>query len=338
MAHYIVEGLRPNHTNTRSNANADRDTGDDGDIEDEGEWDGERTGRERRRKARKPWENTLSVCSHLPTSTCIFLPVVQERIRDHLKDLTKGRTATDADITYFDPTFGPCCDVEDFRLHLAGTPCNLWNKSATEVFMESFLEKYKLDYPPEYDGVVRMVGFKVHSTIAALIKRYRSTGPDGTVDPETRKQQNRQERKRKLFHRRHNMTWFYPLLQNQRPLLEELGPDGMSSDEERTVGATREYDIFVPAWRAPVVTAWLRVFDILYVRARRDGVFKDHRGSYPRTRVIEENAQVSTSIKFVSGLPLNAYNEDWLRRRVNVTNSVRPRPPVEYYHDPRVIE
>lgn len=134
------------------------------------------------------------------------------------------------------------------------------------------------------------------------------------------------------------MTWFYPLLQNQRPLLDELGPDGMSSDEERAGGATKEYSIFIPAWRATVVTAWLRVFDILYVRARRDGVFKDHRGAFPRTRVIEENAQVSTSTRFVPGLPLNAYHEDWLRRQVNVRNVVRPGPLVDYYHDPRVIE
>ena len=111
----------------------------------------------------------------------------------------------------------------------------------------------------------------------------------------------------------------------------------MSSDEERMGGTDRVYDILVPAWRAPLVTAWLRVFDILYMRARRDGIFKDHRGSYPRTRIVEEHARVSTSTNFVSELPLNAYEENWLRRQVNAKNVVRPRPSVDYYHDSRVI-
>ena len=141
-----------------------------------------------------------------------------------------------------------------------------------------------------------------------------------------------------LFLRRRNMTFFYPLLESQRPLLDQLGPEGMSSDEERLGGAVKEYEIFVPAWRSGLVTAWLRIFDILYTRARRDGVFRDQRGAFPRTRVIEENATVSASSRFVSRLPLNAYDEDWLRRQVNVRNVVRPRSPVEYYVDQRILE
>lgn len=51
-----------------------------------------------------------------------------------------------------------------------------------------------------------------------------------------------------LFLHRRNMTFFYPLLESQRPLLDQLGPEGMSSDEERLGGAVKEYEIFVPAW------------------------------------------------------------------------------------------
>lgn len=112
----------------------------------------------------------------------------------------------------------------------------------------------------------------------------------------------------------------------------------MSSDEERVVGVTREYDIFVPSWRSNAVTAWLRVFDILYTRARRYELFRDGRGAYPRTRLTEENATVSASPRFVPGLPLNAYDEGWLHRQVDVRNVVHPLPPVDYYHDPRAVE
>lgn len=115
-----------------------------------------------------------------------------------MKDLVKGRTATERDTQNFDPTFGPCCGVDNFRLHLAGTPCNPWNKSATDVFIESFLEKYT-EYSSDNLAVVRMVKFKTHSTIAAMIKQYRITGPGGDVDDQTRRYNNRQERKRKVL-------------------------------------------------------------------------------------------------------------------------------------------
>ena len=132
------------------------------------------------------------------------------------------------------------------------------------------------------------------------------------------------------------MTWFYPLLERQRPLLEQLGPDSMSSDEEREGGGGNEFNILVPIWRSGVVTAWLRIFDMLYFKARRDGLFRDHRGSYPRTRLVEQMPKVSTTPGFVAKLPENAYDETWLRGLVDVENIVRPLPRVDYSHDQRV--
>ena len=141
-----------------------------------------------------------------------------------------------------------------------------------------------------------------------------------------------------LFHRRRNLTFFYPLLERQRQLLDELGPDGMSSDEERGTGPAQQYDILVPAWRSRAVTAWLRVFDYLYITARRDGILRDYRGSYPRSRVHEDDGTVSASRRFVPRLPRNAYDEGWLRKQVDAKTVVRPRPDVEYYHDPKIVE
>lgn len=109
----------------------------------------------------------------------------------------KDRIATEEDVDEFDPNFGPCCGIEDFRLHFDGTPCDTWNKSATEVFLNSFFEKYT-EYSPEKEPVVRLVKFKTHSALAAMIKKYRRRGPDGNVDPETSRSQRRQERKRKV--------------------------------------------------------------------------------------------------------------------------------------------
>lgn len=74
MARYIVEGLSQNRTQSQSNTNDNDDAGVEGDIEDGGGWDGQRTGRERRMKARKPLENILSVsCFPFVCSRCHLL-------------------------------------------------------------------------------------------------------------------------------------------------------------------------------------------------------------------------------------------------------------------------
>lgn len=127
----------------------------------------------------------------------VYSPVVQAKIRTHMKHLINGRTVTQDDLERFDPVYGPCCGVEDFWLHFAGTPCDRWNKSATGVFVESFLRTYT-EYPSDNEAVVDMVRFKTESTIAGMIRRRRMTGPDGGIGPETRKYNSRQERKKKV--------------------------------------------------------------------------------------------------------------------------------------------
>jgi hypothetical protein len=77
MARYIVEGLSQNFPQPWSNTANDHDTGVEGDIKDEGGFNGRPTGRGRRTKARKPWENLLSVCaSSPPNPLSIFSPVL----------------------------------------------------------------------------------------------------------------------------------------------------------------------------------------------------------------------------------------------------------------------
>ena len=114
----------------------------------------------------------------------------------HLTEDQAANPVTQADIQNFNPALGPCCHAGNFRLNLKGTPRDPWNKSATEVFVESFLNKHT-EYPPN-EAVVDMIKFKTNSAIATKIKKRRTTGPEGNVDPETRRYQNRQERKRKV--------------------------------------------------------------------------------------------------------------------------------------------
>jgi len=140
-----------------------------------------------------------------------------------------------------------------------------------------------------------------------------------------------------LYRRRRNVTFTYPSLAPQLHLLEQFAIDGMSSDEERTVGQYTQYEVIEPVWRSDVVTAWLRIFDALSSRARRvDGVFGDQRGSAPRMRI--SNAKRSVSGKFVSGLPRNAYDDEWFNSQIHPEDTVRPGPPVRYLHNARTLE
>lgn len=128
------------------------------------------------------------------------------------------------------------------------------------------------------------------------------------------------------------MTFDYQQMETQREMLEALGIDGTSSDEEQIFNGRKRYLILVPEWRDPVVTAWLRVFDSLCLHNRLNANAVDGRGQMPRTRVM--TSRFSTSRRFVAGLPINAYRDSWLERQVNLRNIVHPGPPQEYDHDP----
>lgn len=265
-------------------------------------------------------------------------------------------TVTEQEANAFNPDLGPCCDPIHFRVHLAGTTANLWNKSATGVFVNHFLAAHP-EYPSREEPVRKMVQMRCHATLDSMIRKYRkSNTPRSKEQMEAeRLERNRAERKRKvgsvvsilsradsdqlyqLFQQRYDVVLMYPSLEHHRGLLEQLTHAGMSSDEERTVGLYTQYEIIEPAWRSEIVTAWLRVFDALRVRARRlDGVYGDQRGSPPRMRIGQEKR--STNKKFVPGLPRNAYDNAWFNRQVHPEDTVRPGPPAPYLHNSKTLE
>lgn len=139
-----------------------------------------------------------------------------------------------------------------------------------------------------------------------------------------------------LYHRRRDTTFHYPGLVSQRERLEDLGVSGMSSDETSDGDGVRRYRILNPRWRSPFVAAWLRYFDVLYNRARREGIFGNDRGALPRDR--KSAKKESRSIKFVVGLPRNAYRQEWLAKQVDVENVVQPGPNVPWLHEAAIIE
>jgi hypothetical protein len=125
-------------------------------------------------------------------------------------------------------------------------------------------------------------------------------------------------------------------MEPQQQMLEALGINGMSSDEEETVSNGIQYQIRPPRWRAPMVTPWLRMFDSIYIYHRTENNDGDRRGSMPRRQV--STTVESTSRKFVSGLPINAYKIEWLEEQLDLVNVVHPTSPIDYEHDPDLAQ
>ena len=107
----------------------------------------------------------------------------------------------------------------------------------------------------------------------------------------------------------------------------------MSSDEEQDIGGGRQYEVILPAWRSDRLTAWLRIFNALHVRAKRSGLLSVKPGPEPRLRMI--SGRRSTGGKFVAGLPRDAYDDEWLRGQDEAI--VRPGPRARYSHDGATI-
>ena len=139
-----------------------------------------------------------------------------------------------------------------------------------------------------------------------------------------------------LFICHHDVTFCYPGLTSQWRKLEQLGTCGMSSDKTLDDGDTKTFRVLTPWWRSPLVTAWIRYFDVLYNRARQDCIFGHGCGAFPR--IHKTARRESRSRNFVAGLPRNAYQQDWLDKQIDVNNIVQPGPSVHWLHEPAIVE
>jgi len=108
---------------------------------------------------------------------------------------------TEEEVNNFNPEGGPCCDISHFRVHLEGTTCNSWNKSATDVFVKGFLAYHAADYKAEDQSVRDMVQLKSQAALDSMIREYRRLKAPRTPAEvkERQRYKNRLERKRKVI-------------------------------------------------------------------------------------------------------------------------------------------
>jgi len=94
----------------------------------------------------------------------------------------------------WDPRMGPCCTPARFRLHLAGTPRDDWNLSASRVFTDHFLASNSSSYQDTWE-VRQMVLKKSQAYIKSLIKLYRQQYVGDNIILQNKIAQRRRERK-----------------------------------------------------------------------------------------------------------------------------------------------
>lgn len=137
-----------------------------------------------------------------------------------------------------------------------------------------------------------------------------------------------------LFLKRHQTAHQFPLLQKHIPMLEELGPDGMSSDEsDRGDKELTRYRIHSPAWRADAVGSWLRTFDTIST------IFRRETGAGANPRIRNPTQRKSDRKEFVPGLPINVYDPSWLERDARRKYDLYPaQETYDFTHAPRIIE
>lgn len=122
---------------------------------------------------------------------------------------------------------------------------------------------------------------------------------------------------RQLYDRRLKVANTYIDLQRHVSILEDLGKDGMSSDEPDGPSNPKQYCVLVKPWRNPVLASWLRTFDAVHRRFREDELIPGiQKGAQPHLRVLTD--KVDGRRGAVAGLPRNAYNPDWLANLTSV--------------------
>ncbi|RPD60434.1 hypothetical protein L227DRAFT_502152, partial [Lentinus tigrinus ALCF2SS1-6] len=241
----------------------------------------------------------------------------------------------------FDPNEGPCCTAKKFCIDILGTPASTWNTSATKVFVQDFLT-----VPQHACRNRKKVHAMFRSHFRTLQRHFEKVGLEKSTsdddgenggEPATQAATSAKRTPNDLFQRRHAVVTRYRVLRPHIQILERLGINGMSSDEEEEDAPFVRYRIMVKPWRSEAVTKFLRALDALHRRYRKTGGSGSKRGSPPRLRYV--SVEESTS-KEVPRLPINAYSERWYTEQKGLKlDEIAARPtPYNFDLDESVIQ
>ncbi|KAF8208472.1 hypothetical protein K438DRAFT_1961078 [Mycena galopus ATCC 62051] len=220
---------------------------------------------------------------------------------------------------------------EDFKFDLEGTRNSPWNKSAGRVFARIAMREAGL--PCTYE-TLNCLQRAFTSHLDTIIRRYKNSQKPLPIQLQEKSKIRRQSRQYQLFLRRHQTAHQFEPLHKHITMLEELGIEGMSSDDsDRGDGDLVRYRIRSPAWRADAVTPWLRMFDTI------SRIFRREPGPGANPRIRNSTNDKSDGKGFVPGLPINAYDPSWLKRDARRKYDLCPtQETYDFTLDPSIID
>ncbi|PIL34331.1 hypothetical protein GSI_03106 [Ganoderma sinense ZZ0214-1] len=213
----------------------------------------------------------------------------------------------------FRPEEAECCSAESFCLDFANTPASNWNTSATKVFVRDFLSVGQ--YECRNSAAIEKMFIRHFRTLKKhylkQVEDQRAAANSRTVDrTPINKAHARYQRKYNMFQRRLRAALRYQETRRHVRLLQAVGPDGMSSDEEDDSSVVvKKYGVLKKAWRSDVLVKLLRILDALHRRHRKEGQ-GSRQGQLPRTRYLTDKGDDTR--RPCAGLPRSAYNVTWL--------------------------
>ncbi|KAF8825037.1 hypothetical protein HHX47_DHR7000709 [Lentinula edodes] len=258
--------------------------------------------------------------------------------QDQLKETVSQDEADDFTLLFKTNPLARPCSVDDFRYWIAGGPKSAWNKGASYVFVE-ILEKRKLIATPDVqtrDAIREAFLLRLKTLHASWMERQKML--EDNKNPRSLFSKRWQ---RRLFHRRREVIITFHSLESFLSFFDELGVAGMSSDDEDP-GMKKpqvQYIIKAPKWRSVELLNLLRLLDYCHLEGRcttEATRFGYMRGAPPRIR-IDKNDR-SSKTKYVSGLPANFYDAQWLEEQEPgwakggsgfVNEFVHPRKPIK---------
>ncbi|OBZ77588.1 hypothetical protein A0H81_02217 [Grifola frondosa] len=240
--------------------------------------------------------------------------------------------ASEEDVSAFNPFNGYCCTAADFRPDLRSPPGTPWNKSVTKVFVKSFIEEGIYSCT---DAHMIEVAFQTH--LKYLRTLHQRAGISKLENTARKRAAKRAERKRNLFYRRFEVAANHTDLQRHLGILQDLGVDGMSSDESEHENGVIQYRVLIKSWRNPVLTPWLRTFDAAYRKDRLSGPSQSTRGAHPHLRLASQKVDLRAP---VIRLPFNAYNYEWLKglSAFELESLAPQHREYEFLHTPAMME
>ncbi|KAJ7070209.1 hypothetical protein C8F01DRAFT_1329213, partial [Mycena amicta] len=226
--------------------------------------------------------------------------------------------------------------LDYFRFHLEGKAKCLWNQSACRVFTQHMITEHGL---PDSHSMAHAISNAFVTYLRTIQKRYREAQKAQALQLKNKIQNRRQARKYRVcqFQSMRYLAYVFAPLRKHINVLEEFGVDGMSSDEsDMDDEGIVSYQSHVPQWRAEIVTNWLHLFDTLHHLLRRVDNGASTRGADPRYR--KHLRKLSAKPTFVAGLPINAYNHQWLQANGQTrVQFLRPRGNYDFTHDPATM-